>query len=115
MPATEVAKTRSIVSNGLSQPGAAARVRDLKALAGKYVVSFAAYRANFDDLTDLLIMVKADPGQAEKVRGDITAVIPVRLRRGLLLLGHGAVLPSTGIAMICPVGSWWTTSASPIN
>ena len=46
-----------------------------QALAGQYVISLATYRANFDDLTDGLILVKAEPGQAEKVRPGLEAVL----------------------------------------
>jgi putative ABC transport system permease protein len=46
-----------------------------QALAGQYVISLATYRANFDDLTDGLILVKAEPGQAAKVRPGLEAVL----------------------------------------
>lgn len=46
-----------------------------QALAGQYVISLATYRANFTDLTDALILVKAQPGQAEKVRTDLESVL----------------------------------------
>jgi putative ABC transport system permease protein len=43
--------------------------------AGQYVTSVATYRANFDDLTDALVLVKAAPGQAESVRSDLESVL----------------------------------------
>jgi putative ABC transport system permease protein len=46
-----------------------------QALAGLYVISLATYRANFDNLTDALIMVKAEPGQADKVRASVERIL----------------------------------------
>ena len=46
-----------------------------QAFAGQYVISLATYRANFDDLTDALVLLKAAPGQAEAVRAPVKAVL----------------------------------------
>jgi putative ABC transport system permease protein len=50
-------------------------IYDEQALAGKYVISLDTYRANFDDLTDGLILVKTAPGQAENVRSNLEGVL----------------------------------------
>jgi putative ABC transport system permease protein len=46
-----------------------------QALAGQYVISLETYRANFDDQTDALILVKAAPGKANAVRAGVEAVV----------------------------------------
>jgi putative ABC transport system permease protein len=50
-------------------------IYDQQALAGPYVISLATYHANFDDLTDALILIKAEPGKAEAVRGPLLNVL----------------------------------------
>jgi len=46
-----------------------------QALAGQYVISLQTYRANFDDQTDALILVKAATGEANAIRAGVDAVI----------------------------------------
>jgi len=50
-------------------------IYDQQALAGEYVISVATYNANFNDLTDALILVKAAPGAAAQVRPGLEAVL----------------------------------------
>ena len=57
------------------QPLTVRAIYNEQALAGQYVISLETYRANFDDQTDALILVKAAPGKANAVRAGVEAVI----------------------------------------
>ncbi len=50
-------------------------IYDQQALAGSHVISLANYERNFTDQSDAIVMIKAEPGQAESVRPGIEGVL----------------------------------------